>query len=53
MTGNLKWSMAEHEILVALKEALEEEKPARSVEFTEEQQKIVKGMHLLTAKPTL
>ena len=48
-----KAAVAEHEILVALKEALEDEKPARSVEFTEEQQKIVKGMHLLTAKPTL
>ncbi|MGE7875750.1 redox-regulated ATPase YchF [Peribacillus muralis] len=48
-----KGAVAEHEILVALKAALEEEKPARSVEFTEEQLKIVKGMHLLTAKPTL
>ena len=32
-----KEAVAEYEILVTLKEALEDEKPARSVEFTEEQ----------------
>ena len=48
-----KDAVVEHEILVMLKEALEAEKPARSVEFTEEQLKIVKGMHLLTIKPML
>ena len=39
--------------LLSLKEAFEDEKPARSVEFTEEQLKVVKGMHLLTIKPML
>lgn len=45
--------MAEYEVLVKLKEAFEKDLPARSVEFTEEQQKIVKGFQLLTAKPVL
>jgi len=48
-----KDAMAEHEILVKLKEAFEAEKPARTVEFTEEQMKIAKGLHLLTIKPVL
>ena len=48
-----KDAVFEHEILVAVKEALESEKPARSVEFTEDQLKFVKGMHLLTIKPML
>ncbi|WP_170008575.1 redox-regulated ATPase YchF [Bacillus fonticola] len=43
----------EYDILKKLKDAFEEEKPARSVEFTEEQQRIVKGLHLLTSKPVL
>lgn len=48
-----KDAVVEHEVLVKLKETLEAEKPARSVEFTEEQLKVVKGMHLLTIKPML
>ncbi|MDX8363555.1 redox-regulated ATPase YchF [Cytobacillus sp. IB215665] len=48
-----KEAMYEHEVLVKLKETFENEKPARSVEFTEEQMKIVKGLHLLTIKPIL
>ncbi|MET3699760.1 hypothetical protein SAMN05877753_10130 [Bacillus oleivorans] len=48
-----KDALAEHEILLKLKEAFESEKPARTVEFTEEQMKIVKGLHLLTIKPVL
>ncbi|MCD7035295.1 redox-regulated ATPase YchF [Metabacillus sp. GX 13764] len=48
-----KDAAAEHEILVALKEAFENEKPARSVEFSEEQLKTVKQLHLLTSKPVL
>ncbi|GGI17070.1 MULTISPECIES: redox-regulated ATPase YchF [Gottfriedia] len=43
----------EHEILVKLRDAFESDKPARSVEFTEEQMKVVKGLHLLTTKPML
>jgi ribosome-binding ATPase len=48
-----KDAVAEHEVLVKLKEAFENEQPARAVEFTEEQLKYVKGMHLLTSKPVL
>lgn len=48
-----KEAVAEFEVLSLLKEAFEAEKPARAVEFTDEQQKIVKGLHLLTVKPVL
>ncbi|WP_026675530.1 redox-regulated ATPase YchF [Alkalihalobacterium bogoriense] len=48
-----KEAVAEHEILVKLREAFENEMPARSVELTDEQKKIVHGMHLLTMKPVL
>ncbi|WP_242221979.1 redox-regulated ATPase YchF [Bacillus cereus group sp. BfR-BA-01380] len=48
-----KDAVVEHEILVRLKEAFEEGKPARTVEFTEEQMKVVKGLHLLTIKEML
>ncbi|MDQ0220951.1 redox-regulated ATPase YchF [Peribacillus cavernae] len=48
-----KDAMFEHEILSMLKEAFEAEKPARTVEFTEEQMKVVKSLHLLTIKPVL
>ncbi|MCC3359359.1 redox-regulated ATPase YchF [Bacillus sp. REN16] len=48
-----KDAVAEHEVLVMLKETFENEQPARAIEFTEEQMKYVKGMHLLTSKPVL
>ncbi|WP_445506487.1 redox-regulated ATPase YchF [Niallia sp. 03190] len=48
-----KDAMAELDVLEQLKAAFEEEKPARTVEFTEEQAKIAKGLHLLTIKPVL
>ncbi|WP_078543265.1 redox-regulated ATPase YchF [Litchfieldia alkalitelluris] len=48
-----KDALIEHEILLMLKEAFEQEKAARTVEFTDEQMKIVKGLHLLTIKPML
>lgn len=48
-----KDSMIELEILEKLKEAFEADKPARTVEFTDEQLKVVKGLHLLTIKPVL
>ncbi|MFD2209462.1 redox-regulated ATPase YchF [Virgibacillus halophilus] len=48
-----KEAVAEFTVLEKLKDALEAEKPARAVEFSEEQRKIVKGLHLLTAKPML
>ncbi|MBM7585091.1 GTP-binding protein YchF [Bacillus pakistanensis] len=48
-----KEAMYEYEILVKLKDAFENDKPARTVEFTDEQMKVVKGLHLLTIKPVL
>lgn len=48
-----KEAMYEHDILVRLKEAFENEQPARTVEFTEEEMRVVKMMHLLTIKPVL
>ncbi|RXJ02829.1 redox-regulated ATPase YchF [Anaerobacillus alkaliphilus] len=48
-----KEAIAELEVLVLLREAFENEKPARSVELNDEQKKIVQGMHLLTMKPVL
>lgn len=48
-----KEAMAEFEVLQKLKEAFEQEKPARTIDFTDEQMKIAKGLHLLTIKPVL
>lgn len=48
-----KEAMVEFPILERLKEALENDQPARAVEFTPEESKVVKGLHLLTAKPML
>ncbi|MFS0559153.1 redox-regulated ATPase YchF [Terribacillus sp. 179-K 1B1 HS] len=48
-----KEAVAEQEVLSKIKDALENEQPARALEFTDEQQKIVKGLHLLTSKPVL
>ncbi|MER2071114.1 MAG: DUF933 domain-containing protein, partial [Psychrobacillus sp.] len=43
----------EEPILTRLKEAFEEGKSGRSVDFTEEELRVVKGLHLLTIKPML
>jgi GTP-binding protein YchF len=48
-----KDAAAEFEILAMLRDAFEAEKPARTVDFTDEQMKLVKGLHLLTIKPVL
>jgi GTP-binding protein YchF len=48
-----KDAAAEFEVLSMLRDAFEAEKPARTVEFTEEQLKIAKMLHLLTIKPVL
>ncbi|MGM9986861.1 MAG: redox-regulated ATPase YchF [Bacillaceae bacterium] len=48
-----KDAVYEHEILLKLKEAFENNQPARAVEFTEEQMRLVKHLHLLTIKPML
>ncbi len=42
-----------NQFLLKIKEALENEKPARSVELSEDELKVVKGLHLLTIKPML
>ncbi|MCU9613473.1 redox-regulated ATPase YchF [Caldibacillus lycopersici] len=48
-----KDAINEYEVLVKLKEAFEKEIPARAVELTEDQLKMVKGFQLLTIKPIL
>ncbi|HYK72730.1 MAG TPA: redox-regulated ATPase YchF [Pseudoneobacillus sp.] len=48
-----KDAMVEIEVLTMLRDAFEAEKPARTVDFTDEQLKIAKGLHLLTIKPVL
>jgi GTP-binding protein YchF len=48
-----KEAVQEQAVLEKLKESLEDETPARAVEFSDDQQKIVKGLHLLTSKPIL
>ncbi|WP_174615207.1 redox-regulated ATPase YchF [Virgibacillus ihumii] len=48
-----KEAVAEQNILLTLKEGLENDQPVRALEFSEEQWKVVKGLHLLTSKPTL
>lgn len=48
-----KEAKAEMAVLDKLKPVLEEGKAARSIEFNEEEQKIVKGLFLLTSKPVI
>ncbi|AQQ54924.1 redox-regulated ATPase YchF [Planococcus lenghuensis] len=48
-----KEAMAEEPVLLKLREAFENEKPARSVDFSEEEMRIAKNFHLLTIKPML
>ena len=48
-----KEAMVEEPILAKIKEALEAEKPARSVELSDDEKKAIKGLHLLTIKPML
>lgn len=48
-----KDAVAEFSILERLKDAFENSQPARTVEFTEEEMKLVKTLHLLTIKPML
>ena len=46
-------SIIEQPILQKLVDAFEKELPARSIEFTEDELAVIKGMHLLTIKPML
>lgn len=51
-SGN-KEAIAHKTFLESIKEHLEDNKPVRSMTFTDEQQKEVKQLHLLTIKPTM
>jgi ribosome-binding ATPase len=48
-----KEAAIEFPILTRLRDAFEAEQPARAVEFTDEEMKVVKHLHLLTIKPML
>ncbi|KRL00828.1 redox-regulated ATPase YchF [Liquorilactobacillus capillatus] len=48
-----KEAVAEFEVLKRIKPVLEAGKPVRSLDFDEEEQKVVKGLFLLTSKPVL
>ncbi|WP_434121787.1 redox-regulated ATPase YchF [Salinicoccus roseus] len=48
-----KDSMAELELLSKIKEGLENDRPVRALDFTDEETKQVKNLHLLTQKPML
>ena len=48
-----KEAVEEFEVMRRLKAALEADRPARSVELNEDEQKIANQLHLLTAKPVL
>lgn len=48
-----KDAMAEVKILTKIKDCLEEGRPVRALDFTEEEAKSVKHFHLLTQKPML
>ena len=48
-----KDAVVEFEVLQKLRAAFEAEKPARTVEFTEDELKVAKSLHLLTIKPVL
>ncbi|QUW20629.1 redox-regulated ATPase YchF [Sporosarcina sp. Marseille-Q4063] len=48
-----KEAMLEEPVLLKLKDAFENERPARSIEFTDDEFFLIKGMNLLTIKPML
>ena len=48
-----KDAILEEPVLQKLKEAFENELPARSIELSEDEYELIKGMHLLTIKPML
>jgi GTP-binding protein YchF len=53
MKGGNKQYTQEVEVLERIKESLYADKPARSVELSDEEQLIVRDLHLLTMKPVL
>ncbi|MGM9950802.1 MAG: redox-regulated ATPase YchF [Lysinibacillus sp.] len=48
-----KEALVEEPVLVKVKEALEAEKPARAADLSDDEMKVIKGLHLLTIKPML
>ena len=48
-----KEAMVEEPILQKLKDVLEAEKPARAADLSDDEKKVIKGLHLLTIKPML
>ena len=48
-----KEAMVEEPILQKIKAVLEEEKPARAADLSDDEKKVIKGLHLLTIKPML
>lgn len=53
MKGGNKQGAQEVEVLEKVKEVLYEDKPARSLELTEDRRLVVRDLHLLTMKPVL
>lgn len=53
MKGGNKQGAQEVEVLEKLKEVLYEDKPARSLELTDDERLVVRDLHLLTMKPVL
>src|SRR5690606_27128523 len=53
MKGGDKKYALEAEVLERLKAALYDDKPARSVELSDEERLIVRDLHLITMKPVL
>ena len=51
--GNDKDAQAEHDLLGRAKQAIEDGKPARSVEIAEDEEKLWKQLSLLSSKPIL
>ena len=52
-TSKNKDDLKEYNLLVRIKEALEQNIPARKLEFDEEELKIISGFRLITAKPLI
>ena len=48
-----KEAMIEEPVLLKIKEKLENGKPARAAELSDDELKVIKGLHLLTIKPML
>ena len=52
-TSKNKYDLKEYNLLVRIKENLEKNIPARNLELDEEEQKLISGFRLITAKPII